>query len=105
MHENNSYQGEDRNLAEVEAETFAFLLCKPAGLDTASYSFGYLASWSNFDADRFFELAQGAVDAANKTHRKYLKVIPVDGPAVEVVRVLSSQRSSRDLARSRSRER
>ena len=31
---------------EVEAESVAFVVCHHLGIDTAEYSFGYLAAWS-----------------------------------------------------------
>ena len=37
------------SLAEVEAESIAYLVCAAAGLDAANYSVGYLANWSNGD--------------------------------------------------------
>jgi hypothetical protein len=37
---------EDRALAELEAESVAFVVCRAIGLDTGAYSFGYVASWA-----------------------------------------------------------
>jgi antirestriction protein ArdC len=39
-----------RRQAELEAESVAFSVCSALGLDTSSYSFGYLASWAEEDA-------------------------------------------------------
>jgi hypothetical protein len=36
----------DRALAELEAESVAWVICQSLGLDTSDYSFGYVASWS-----------------------------------------------------------
>jgi antirestriction protein ArdC len=36
--------------AELEAESVAFSVCSALGLDTSSYSFGYLATWAKEDA-------------------------------------------------------
>jgi antirestriction protein ArdC len=36
----------DRALAELEAESVAFVVCAAVGLDTSAYSFGYVASWA-----------------------------------------------------------
>ena len=38
-----------RGLAEVEAESVAFLVCQAAGLPTGEYSFPYVARWANGD--------------------------------------------------------
>lgn len=32
--------------AEIEAESVAFVVCSALGLDTSSYSFEYVATWS-----------------------------------------------------------
>jgi antirestriction protein ArdC len=37
---------DDRNLAELEAESVAYVVCGEIGLDTGSYSFGYVAGWA-----------------------------------------------------------
>lgn len=36
----------DRSSMEVEAESVAYSVCHALGLDTSSYSFGYVASWA-----------------------------------------------------------
>jgi antirestriction protein ArdC len=37
---------EDRKLAELEAESTAYVVCQSLGFDTGDYSFGYVASWA-----------------------------------------------------------
>lgn len=36
----------DRALAELEAESVAYVVCDGVGVDSSAYSFGYLASWA-----------------------------------------------------------
>ena len=36
----------DRALAELEAESTAFMVCRRLGLDSGEYSFGYVACWA-----------------------------------------------------------
>ncbi len=36
----------DLNTKEVQAESVAYTVCKHFGIDTSSYSFGYIAAWS-----------------------------------------------------------
>jgi antirestriction protein ArdC len=36
----------DRALAELEAESTAFVVCKTLGIDSSDYSFGYVTTWS-----------------------------------------------------------
>ncbi len=41
------HQGQtDRRLAELEAESTAYVVCRRLGLDTGLYSFGYVAIWA-----------------------------------------------------------
>ncbi len=42
LHEN----FKDRALAELEAESTAFVVCKAIGIDSSDYSFGYVANWA-----------------------------------------------------------
>jgi DNA primase len=41
----------DRALAELEAESVAFVVCDAVGLASDDYSFGYVATWVGGDAD------------------------------------------------------
>jgi len=36
----------DRALAELEAESTAFIVCRALGIDTSDYSFGYVTTWA-----------------------------------------------------------
>jgi IrrE N-terminal-like domain len=35
-----------REIAELEAESVAYIVCQNVGLDSSAYSFGYVASWA-----------------------------------------------------------
>ena len=37
---------DDRPLAELEAESTAYVVCRTLGLDTSEYTFGYVACWA-----------------------------------------------------------
>jgi len=37
---------DDRPLAELEAESTAYVVCQTFGLDSGAYSFGYVAAWA-----------------------------------------------------------
>ena len=39
-----------RELAELEAESVAYVVCQQLGLDSSAYSFGYVASWAGSGA-------------------------------------------------------
>jgi len=36
----------DRPLAELDAESVAFIVCDALGIDAGAWSFGYVATWS-----------------------------------------------------------
>jgi antirestriction protein ArdC len=36
----------DRALAELEAESTAYIVCRAIGMDAGDYSFGYVTSWA-----------------------------------------------------------
>ena len=40
------YAGTPRPLAELEAESVAYVVCQAADIDSGEYSFGYLATWA-----------------------------------------------------------
>lgn len=44
--ENGEEKEADRRTKEVQAESVAYTVCNALGLDTADYSFGYVAGWS-----------------------------------------------------------
>ncbi|MGH9918148.1 MAG: DUF3849 domain-containing protein, partial [Nitrososphaerales archaeon] len=37
---------DNRALAELEAESTAYVVCQALGIDTSDYSFGYVATWA-----------------------------------------------------------
>jgi antirestriction protein ArdC len=62
-----------RALAELEAESAAYVICAALGIDSGDYSFGYLATWAGGGADavaaiksscaRIQRAARGVLDA------------------------------------------
>ena len=56
--------GTTRADLEVEAESFAFLVCRSHGLATDDYSFGYVAAWAGGDSKKVFEVAHRVTTAA-----------------------------------------
>jgi hypothetical protein len=54
----------DRALAEVEAESVAFVVASALGLDTSDYSFPYVARWGGGDAELVAATAQRVITAA-----------------------------------------
>jgi hypothetical protein len=39
-------QFDNRSLAELEAESVAYVVCRGFGFDSCAYSFGYVATWA-----------------------------------------------------------
>ncbi len=54
----------DRDLAEIEAESVAFIVCNALGIDTASYTLPYVALWAGGDVDRVRRTAERVVTTA-----------------------------------------
>jgi hypothetical protein len=55
-----------RELAEVEAESVAYVVCQAVGLDTAGYSLPYVAHWSNGAAPLVRTTAERVVTTARQ---------------------------------------
>jgi len=54
----------DRDLAEIEAESVAFIVLGALGIDTASYSLPYVTVWARGDLDRVRRTAERVVTTA-----------------------------------------
>ena len=55
-----------RGYCEVEAESVAFLVCDAIGIESDSYSFGYVAGWSGGSADTVRESGAAVVKMAHE---------------------------------------
>jgi antirestriction protein ArdC len=55
-----------RGLAEIEAESVAYLVCSAAGLSTDAYSFPYVARWANGDVALVRSAAERSLTAARE---------------------------------------
>jgi len=65
-----------RERAELEAEAVAYIVCADLGIDSAAYSFGYLATWSGGGRD-----AERAISQSAQRIQKAAHVI-LDGGAI-----------------------
>lgn len=54
----------DRGAREVEAESVAYVVCQHFGIDTAEYSFGYVADWSRGKELDVLKASMGRIHAA-----------------------------------------
>lgn len=58
----------NKEVRELEAESVAFVVCNALGLDSADYSFGYLASWGNGEnAIELIKLSAKRIQQASST--------------------------------------
>ncbi|MGC8480892.1 MAG: ArdC-like ssDNA-binding domain-containing protein [Acidimicrobiales bacterium] len=61
----------DRSVAEVEAETFAFLVLGLLGIDSGAYSFPYIARWADGDRTKVLALLDRPSTLANEVVRAF----------------------------------
>jgi antirestriction protein ArdC len=54
-------------LAELEAESVAFVVCQRLGVDTSDYSFGYVASWAGDKAQELIMASAKRIQSAADT--------------------------------------
>lgn len=60
--------------AEVEAESVAFVVCSALDLDTSSYSFEYVATWSSGKELKELKASLSVIERASKDILKYIYV-------------------------------
>lgn len=58
--------------AEVEAESVAFVVCSTLGLDTSSYSFEYVATWSSSKELKELKASLSVIERVSKDILKYI---------------------------------
>jgi hypothetical protein len=61
--------GVTRALAELEAESVAFVVSDDLGLDSSTYSFGYIATWAcgGYDVDDAIRASAQRISTAART--------------------------------------
>lgn len=77
-----------RSAKEVEAESIAYVICQHYGIDTAEYSFAYLAGWS---ADKDTPELKASLDRIRKASNEMINEI--DGHIAEINLELQSEQS------------
>lgn len=66
LHDGTEYATGCRGRAEIEAESVAFLVLTTAGVDAGSYSFPYVAAWSDGNTDRVADTADQVITCARQ---------------------------------------
>lgn len=63
----------DRSLAELEAESAAYIICQRFDIDSSDYSFGYVATWAR-DAKNTTELIHRSCDRIQSAVQRVLEL-------------------------------
>lgn len=84
----------DRRTAEVEAEAVAYVVSEHFGLDTSSYSFGYIAGWSSGKELNELEgslsrIQHESSSLIGKIEEKYIELCP---PEADINRFIKGDR-------------
>jgi antirestriction protein ArdC len=64
---------ESRALAELEAESVAYVVCRSLGIDSSDYSFGYVATWAG-GADEAISAIRGSCERIQKSAATIMRV-------------------------------
>ena len=75
LHSDFGRAGLTRELAELEAESVAYVVCQALGIDSSSYSFGYVSSWTGKEAAKLIRQSGERIQKA--AHR----ILAVPAPA------------------------
>jgi hypothetical protein len=81
LHTGTEYATGCRGRAEVEAESVAYIVCQAAGLQSATYSFGYVAHWSGGDTKVIHETAERVVTCARHVLERAQLLDPAESRA------------------------
>jgi antirestriction protein ArdC len=68
---------ESRELAELEAESTAYVVCKALGIDSGDYSFGYVAAWAG-GGDEAIARIKTSCERIQKTAAAMLQCFEMD---------------------------
>ena len=71
----------DRRLAELEAESTAYVVCASLGINSEEYSFGYVATWAG-SGDEAVAGIKASCDRIQKTAASILRSFETDEEAV-----------------------
>jgi antirestriction protein ArdC len=63
---------DNRALAELEAESTAYVVCQALGIDSSDYSFGYVATWAG-DGDQAIAGIKASCDRIQKSAATILR--------------------------------
>jgi hypothetical protein len=93
-----------RGLKELEAESIAYIVSKSLGMDTSSYSFGYVAGWAGGGPEAIAGI-KASTGRIQKAVTAVLKTFEVDETTTEVANEIVSPQLAPDIATREVRER
>jgi antirestriction protein ArdC len=65
---------DNRALAELEAESTAYVVCQTLGIDSGDYSFGYVATWAG-DGEQAIAGIRASCDRIQKSAAAILQAL------------------------------
>ena len=65
-----------RELAEVEVESVAYIVCNAVGVDSGDYSFSYVATWSRGDLEKIQATGQRVIGCAQSILAGLIAPVP-----------------------------
>lgn len=74
----------DRALAECEAESVAFVVCRAVGVDSGGYSFGYVAGWAG-GGEQAIAAVRACGNRISRTAARILTALAGDAGPAEAV--------------------
>ena len=84
-----------RSLGELEAESVAYVVCQSLGLDTSSYSFGYVANWQGGDASKARDNIEASGKRISNASRKCQRQVKFDPWSAVDSKILDSLAASK----------
>lgn len=89
----------DRSLAELEAESIAYVVCTAIGIDAGACSFGYVASWAGGGDEAIAGIKASATRIQQTANHILVSIESRDEPATCPSAVSGAARSTRRLQR------
>lgn len=79
LHEPGPGRPDSRSLLELEAESVAYIVCQNLGLETADYSFGYVATWAGGGK----EAIDGIKASGSRIQKAADEILTAIGPVID----------------------
>jgi excisionase family DNA binding protein len=84
LHDPKAHPDFSRDLAELEAESVAYVVCDGLDIDSSTYSFGYIAGWAG-SGERATKAIEASASRINRATRQVFEVLERGMPPVETL--------------------